>query len=152
MYEFIDRPVTTLDHGGRFLVWSMRSWVKSMHGCRCPCNAIGPAFAKWNMIAGLQHFHMMMTMFNREALESFYFGPLECNRVREHEALIVNMIQEMRADRAAGVRATLKLLVQEDAVVNLMTAIAALSHAMAEAGIVPGKPAHAPYAKGCTHE
>lgn len=27
MYDYIDRPVTSLDHGGRFLVWAVRSWV-----------------------------------------------------------------------------------------------------------------------------
>ena len=26
MYEFVDRPITSLDKGCRFLIWSMRSW------------------------------------------------------------------------------------------------------------------------------
>jgi len=30
MYDFIDRPVTDLGHGGRLLIWSMRSWVQAM--------------------------------------------------------------------------------------------------------------------------
>ena len=43
MYEFLDRPVTGLDHGGRFLVWSMRSWVKAMGERQCPGTALGSA-------------------------------------------------------------------------------------------------------------
>ena len=41
MYEFVDRPVTSRDHGDRFLVWSMRARVKSTHDSRCPCTAKG---------------------------------------------------------------------------------------------------------------
>ena len=142
MYDFLDRPVTSLDNGGRFLVWSMRSWVKSIQPGRCPCGAIGPAFAKWKMMAGLPHFHMMMLIFNRDAKATFSFGALECNRVHEHEALIISLIGAMRTGRGETVRATLALMVKDEAVTELMTAVAALARAMAGASIFPGKPAY----------
>lgn len=50
MYDFVDRSVTSLDPRGRLLIWSMRRWVQALAERACPPNAIGPAFAKWNMI------------------------------------------------------------------------------------------------------
>lgn len=152
MYDFVDRPVTSLDHGGRFLIWSMRSWVKSIHEGRCPCTAIGPAFSKWKMIAGLPHFQTMMLIFNRDARKTFSFGPLDCNRVREHEALIITLVCAMRAGRGGTVRATLALMVKEEVTTELMTAVAALARTMADANIFPGKPASHPQVKDCPNE
>lgn len=140
MYEFVDRPVTSLDHGGRFLVWSMRAWVKSMHDSRCPCTAIGPAFAKSKMVTGLPSFHTMMLIFNRDALETFRFCALECNRVSEHEALILSFVHGIRMSRPDMVRKTLALVVDEDAVPDLVAAIVALGRTMSERDIFPGVP------------
>lgn len=140
MYDFVDRPVASLDHGGRFLVWTMRAWVRSMHVSRCPCTSIGPAFAKWNMIAGLPHFHMMMMIFNRDALETFKFCAIECNRVSEHEALIISMINGMCFSKPDTVHATMALVVNEDSVTNLITAMSSLGRAMSNVGMSPGKP------------
>jgi hypothetical protein len=142
MYDFVDRPVTSLDQGGRFLIWSMRAWVKSMHDSRCPCTAIGPAFAKSKMIAGLPSLHRMMLIFNRNALETFRFCALECNRISEHEALILSFVHAMRMARPDVVRETLALVVEEDAVTDLVEAIVALGRSMAESGIFPGLPAN----------
>ena len=61
MYDFLDRRVAHLDEGGRFLVWSMRVWVKVMGEGRCPFTVIAPAFARWKMIGGLPHFHRAMS-------------------------------------------------------------------------------------------
>lgn len=96
MYEFVDRPVTSLDHGGRFLVWSMRSWVKAMGERSCPAGAIAPAFGQWRMLSGLQPFLRIMALFNRHGLENFQFCALPCNHVSEHEAIIVSLICNLR--------------------------------------------------------
>lgn len=152
MYEFIDRPVTSLDRGGRFLIWATRSWVKSMHDARCPCTSIGPAFAQWKMIAGLPHFHMMMMILNRDALETFRFAQLQCNRIREHEALILSFVYGMRMSRPEAVRATLALVVDEDSITSLVTAVASLGRAMADADIFPCLPDSTCHDKSFTHE
>lgn len=133
MYDFVDRPVTSLDHSGHFLVWSMRAWVKSMHESQCPCSAVGPAFAKWKMIAGLFNFHKMMLIFNRFAMETFCFCSLDCNRVTEHEALILSVFNGVRMSRPDVVRGTLELLVKEDAVADLVTVILSLGQSLTEA-------------------
>lgn len=137
MYDFLDRPVTSLDPGGRFLVWSMRSWVKAMGDRMCPATVIGGAFAKWNMIRGLQPFLKMMTIFNRTGLETFHFCALPCNHVSEHEAIILSLVCSLRDSRPDCVRDTLALLVEEESIGDVIDAIGALGDAMTHASIFP---------------
>jgi len=139
MYEFLDRPVTSLDHGGRFLVWSMRIWVKTMGEGQCPVSAIAPAFAKWRMIGGVAHFHKTMLMFNRDALEQFGFCSLACNHISEHEAIIISLICSLRDMRPQTVRDTLALLVEEERIGDLLAALSALGRSLDSAGIFPAR-------------
>lgn len=135
MYEFVDRPVTGLDHGARFLIWSMRSWVKAMGERTCPAGAIAPAFAQWRMLAGLQPFLRVMALLNRHGLENFQFCALPCNRVSEHEAIIVSLLCNLRQGRSALVHDTLALLAEEEAIGDLPTSLGALGMAMNAAAI-----------------
>jgi hypothetical protein len=150
MYEFVDRPVTSLDHGGRFLVWSMRSWVKAMGERTCPAGAIAPAFAQWRMLSGLQPFLRTMAAFNRHGLENFQFCALPCNHISEHEAIIVSLLCNLREDRPGLVHDTLTLLVEEEAIADLLTSLSHLGKAMDAAAITPtrgdGAPQPAPRA------
>jgi len=138
MYQFVDRDLDTLDPGCRFLVWSMRAWVTSMGQRTCPTHALAPAFAKWRMIGGLQSFHRTMLMFNRDALETFGFRPLACRTVSEHEALILGLVVAMRDHGPASARDTLQLMVQEEAVGDLLGTLSTLSATLLRAGIFPG--------------
>lgn len=144
MYEFLDRPVTSLDPGGRFLVWSMRSWVKAMGERMCPATVVGGAFARWNAIRGLQPFLKMMTIFNRTGLETFHFCSLPCNHVSEHEAIILSLVCSLRDSRPDSVRDTLALLVEEDSIGELIDALTALGGTMVDASIFPIRSAPAP--------
>jgi hypothetical protein len=139
MYEFVDRPVTSLDHGGRFLVWSMRSWVKAMGERTCPAGAIAPAFAQWRMLSGLQPFLRVMALFNRHGLENFQFCALPCNHVSEHEAIIVSLLCNLHEDRPALVHDTLTLLVEEEAIADLLASLSHLGKAMDAAAITPAR-------------
>jgi len=145
MYEFVDRPVTSLDPGGRFLVWSMRSWVKAMGERTCPATVVGGAFSKWNVIRGLQPFLKMMTIFNSTGLETFHFCALPCNHVSEHEAIILSLVCSLRDWRPDSVRDMVTLLVEEDGVGELIDALTVLGAAMVDAGIFPIR--NAPAAK-----
>lgn len=140
MYQYVDRPLTSMDEGCRFLVWAMRAWVTAIGHQRCPAQMLAPAFAKWRMIGGLQPFHRAMTLFNREALETFAFCPLACNHASEHEAVILELVTSLRDRGPCATRATLELVVQEDAVGDLLETLARLGAAMAVAGIFPGAP------------
>lgn len=138
MYQFVDRDLDTIDAGSRFLVWSMRAWVTSMTHRTCPAHALAPAFARWRMIGGLQAFHRTMLMLNRDALETFGFAPLSCGRVSEHEALILSLVVTLRGGNPAAGRDTLELMVQEEAVGDMLEALSVLGATMAVAGIFPG--------------
>jgi hypothetical protein len=152
MYEFLDRPVTSLDPGGRFLIWAMRSWVKSMDDKRCPATTVGTAFAKWDMLTGLQPFLRMMALFNRHGLETFQFCPLRCNHVSEHEALILSLVIAHRDSQPETVRNTLALLAEEEAIGQLITAFSELGRSMAKALIFPGLPSRNPVARDLPHD
>jgi hypothetical protein len=140
MYEFLDRPVTGLDHGGRFLVWSMRSWVGAAGEKTCPANRLAPAFARWQMLSGFQPFLRMMALFNRYGLAELGFGALRCNHVSEHEAIILSLLASLRDGRRARLPATLAMLVDEDGIGGLIEALAQLGNAMDAAGIYPQPP------------
>jgi hypothetical protein len=140
MYEFVDRPVTSLDHGGRFLVWSMRSWVKAMGDKTCPAGAIAPAFAQWQMLPGLQPFVRVMALFNRKGLENFQFCALACSHISEHEAIIVSLLCALRDSRPDAVRDTLALLVEEEAIGDCLASLTDLGRAMDAAAIHPTRP------------
>lgn len=144
MYQYVDRPLSTLDEGCRFLVWSMRAWVTTLSQRRCPAEALAPAFARWRMIGGLQPFHRAMLMFNRDALETFAFCPMACDHVSEHEAVILELVSSLRDRGAQATRETLELVVQEDAVGDVLETLSKLGAAMAIAGIFPEQPVAAP--------
>lgn len=140
MYEFVDRPVTSLNAGGRFLIWSMRSWVASAGGENCPARVIAPAFASWNMIGGLQAFHRMMLILNRDALEAFRFCALHCNHISEHEAIILSLLVALGEQGPAPVRDTLTLLLGEDSIGDLLGALSELAARMDQAAVYPCRP------------
>lgn len=140
MYEYVDRPLNSLDEGCRFLVWSMRAWVSAIAHQRCPAQLLAPAFARWRMIGGLQPFHRAMLLFNRDALEAFTFCSLSCPRVSEHEALILGLISSLRAHGPQAVRETLELLISEDSIGDMLETLSRLGAVLAIAGIFPGTP------------
>lgn len=147
MYQYVDRPLSTLDEGCRFLVWSMRAWVTAIGHQRCPAQLLAPAFARWRMIGGLQPFHRAMVLFNREALETFAFCPMACDHASEHEAMILELVTSLRDRGAVATRDTLELLVNEDAVGDVLETLSRLGAALAIAGIFPGVPVAAREAK-----
>lgn len=140
MYQYVDRPLNSLDEGSRFLVWSMRAWVAAVGRKRCPAQLLAPAFARWGMIGGLQPFHRAMILFNRDALEALAFCSLGCPHTSEHEAVILELVNSLRDRGARATRETLELLVAEDSVGDLLDTLARLGAAMAIAGIFPGQP------------
>ena len=144
MYDYIDRPVTQLGRGGRFLIWSMRSWVQAMRGEPCPSSVLAPAFAKWKMIGGLQPFHRAMLLLNRDALETFGFCSLTCNRVSEHEAIMLTLIGAAGTGHRQRLRETLALIVEEDSVGDLLRSLCELAGAMSAAMLLPEAPAGPP--------
>ena len=135
MYDFVDRPVAELDSGGRFLVWGMRRWVEAMAAQTCPPNAVGPAFAKWDMIEALPHFHMAMALLNRAGRENFLFNPLRCSLISEDEAMLLQLVQTIRDGGVDRTEATLEMMVVGDAVTPLLAALTAVAMRLDDAGL-----------------
>lgn len=140
MYAFIDRPVTSLNRGGRLLVWAMRHWVRAASAGRCPCGDVGPAFHKWDLMAGFPHFHMLMSLLNRNATERLRFGNVDCERVSEHEAMILALVSTAREASTEEMRDTVSLFVCKSAVPPVLIALSALGQAMVEVGLRPQPP------------
>ncbi|MGF7168753.1 hypothetical protein FHS91_000408 [Sphingobium xanthum] len=140
MYAFLDRPVQSLNRGGQLLIWAMRHWVRAASAGRCPCGDIGPAFHKWNLMAGFPHFHMMMALLNRNATEKLHFGTLECEHVTEHEALLLSLIRIAREAPSDQLRGMATAIVDESSVTPVLIAFAALAEAMVEVGLRPLPP------------
>lgn len=133
MYAFVDHPVSQLDPANQLLVWAMRGWVEAVGQKQCPGIAIGSAFARRNMITGLQPFLRMMAVLNRGGLENFEFCRLACNHVSEHEAILLQMIGEARGNYGASLRNTLSLLVDEEWVTALFETVLRLGNALGRA-------------------
>ncbi|MGF7155777.1 hypothetical protein [Novosphingobium gossypii] len=140
MYKYVDRPLSTLDEGCRFLVWSMRAWVTAIAQKRCPAQLLAPAFARWRMIGGLQPFHRAMVLLNRDALDTLAFCPMGCSHVSEHEAVILELITSLRDRGAVATRETLDLVVAEESVGDMLDTLSKIGAALAVAGIFPGEP------------
>lgn len=143
MYEFVDRPVTSLDKGCRFLIWSMRSWILVASHKECPGQTLAPAFAQWKMIGGLQPFLRTMITLNRDSLEKVQFCSLNCNRVSEHEAILLSIFVELADGDRIRARDTISLLVSDEAVGDLLGAVTDLSSSLRHAEIEPRRPDHA---------
>ena len=140
MYDFVDRKLTRLDEGGRFLVWSMRLWVTALGLGQCPSPSIAPAFARWHAIGALPPFLRLMTLLNRDALESLHFCSLPCDHVSEHEAIVLALTCATQERRYASVRDTLALLVAEDSIGTVLDALSGLGEALRQADIAPTRP------------
>jgi hypothetical protein len=140
MYDFIDQRVTSLDNGGRFLIWSMRNWVTALGQRQCPPNAIGPAFAKWGMIAALPHFHMAMLVLSRESLMTLKFSPINCMQIGDDEALLLGLFRSIACDRPERLPETLGLIITEDFIPALLKALVAVTLHLSNADLTPEAP------------
>ena len=139
MYEFVDRPVTGLDRGGRFLIWSMRNWVKAKGEGRCPVHAIGSAFARWKMTSGLLPFLRIMALFNNHGRETFGFCAMGCNHISEHEAIILSLVCSLQDARPQDMHTMACLLVEEPQVDDLILSLSVLGRSLATASIFPAR-------------
>jgi len=137
MYDLIDRPVKSLNLGGRLLLWAMRHWVKAAGAGRCPCGDIAAAFETYALMASLPHFHMLMAVLNREALTPLRFAAIDCARVSEHEALLVSLLRSVPRTPTETARDTMAMIVRPEAAATLLIALSALAQGMADAGLSP---------------
>jgi hypothetical protein len=141
MYDFVDRRVTALDPGSRFLVWLMRLWVTAIGLGQCPTPVVAPAFARWRAIGALPAFMKTMALLNRDALETFHFRPIACECVSEHEAIVLSVLRSMDEGRYLDATETLALVVAADALGELVDATSRLVQILGPIGLCPARQA-----------
>jgi hypothetical protein len=122
MYDLIDRPVMRLAPGGRFLIWTMRGWIQSATRGHCPPGALAPAFARHGVLPALPHLHMMLAELNRRATRKIAFSPLACQFIGDDEAVLLQVCRDV-VEAPPRARATLALLLEEEAVGPAFTAL-----------------------------
>lgn len=134
MYGFVDRPVTSLCNGGRFLLWAMRSWTQAFHRGHCPPHAIARGFGGMGALVAVQDFHIAMALLNRDGLETISVAPLEHSLIMEHEAVLLALWRDLANSDPDRMRATFALLVEEDAIAPLSRAMTLASAKLVAAG------------------
>lgn len=134
MYDLIDRPVMKLAPGGRFLIWAMRGWIQSATRGNCPPGALAPAFARHGVLPALPHLHMMLAELNRRATRQIAFSPLACNHIGDDEAVLLQVCRDA-TDNPPRARATLALLLEEEAVGPAFSALITAMAFLREGGL-----------------
>ena len=140
MYDFVDRPVASLNYGGRLLVHAMRLWTRAAGAGRCPCADVGPVFHKANLMQGFTHFHLMMTLLNRHAVINLGFGQPDRADVTESEAILLALIRLSGAPTARAAAGAVAQIVGRKENPPLLGALAALGEALAGARLWPTPP------------
>lgn len=140
MYAFVDRRLSELDPGTRFLAWAMRNWVIDAGRQVCPAARVAGPFAACNLLSGLQPFLRLMTTLNRFGLETMHFCRPSCPRLSEHEAILLSLACLTTDGRLAEVQAALPLVVEEEAAGEVLMALDALAKAMTAADLAPAWP------------
>lgn len=140
MYAFVDRRLSDLDPGTRFLAWAMRNWVVDAGQRVCPAARVAGPFAACNLLSGLQPFLRLMTTLNRFGLETMHFCRPACPRLSEHEAILLSLACLAADGRTADVAAAVPLLVEEEAAGEALIALDALAKAMTAADLAPSWP------------
>lgn len=140
MYDFVDRPVECLGNGGRFLLWAMRGWIHSTGRGSCAPAALTRGFAGVGALIALPDFHLAMALLNREARQCLNLAPMACAQIAEDEALLASLWRHAALGRDATLRATLALIVDEDAVAPTAQALTTAAERLATVGLAPFEP------------
>lgn len=123
MYGFVDRPVGCLCNGGRFLLWAMRGWAQAVERGTCPPIALARGFAGLGAAAMLPDFHIAMALINRDGRTKIAVAPMNCPHIIEDEAILIGMWRDLSLGDVDHARATLKLMVSEDAIIPVSRAM-----------------------------
>ena len=141
MYAYLDRPIATLDNGGKILVWAMRQWTAAVEKRSCPVAALGKPLADKGLMAALAPFHRMMGLLATHARQELPFSAFCAPLVAEGEALVLSLIADGRGAHAHRVSTTLFLLMGEESRHAMHDAILQLGSALDRAGMLPSVPA-----------
>lgn len=137
MYDLIDRPISVLPEGSRFLLWAMRGWVATRERNGCPPAKLAPAFLKMAAIEALPHFHIAMSALNSDARELLNFHCIHRQDISESEAVLLQLWSDMAEGQEEGALRVLELLLKPEAVTNMFSAIRAALPGLEAANLAP---------------
>ena len=137
MYEYLDRDITGLDIGARFLIRAIRNWRIAVENRGCPAAEVVSAFERHGVMDALPHFHLAMMILRRHGVQRLDFGDPASTMAHEGEALVIALVADMNRVTPVQARATVVLLVDRQWVGSLHVALAALAGRMSDAGFAP---------------
>ncbi|MFC4254265.1 hypothetical protein GRI97_02430 [Altererythrobacter xixiisoli] len=136
MYKFVDRPVNRLTMSGRFLLWATRAWSAAIASGICPPQALLSGFSSVGAVQGLRDFHIGMALLNRDASREIAVAPLNCPRIAEDEAVLLQLWHNLALGDVDAMRATLGLIAPDHLVPPIARAITAVAAQLIAAGFV----------------
>jgi len=134
MYAFVDRPVDSLCHSGRFLLWAMRGWVCAAERGQCPPQRLHRGFVAVNAASALPDFHVAMALIGSDAVETLLLAPMPCLQISEDEAILLGLWRDISIGDVANARATLALLAEGDSAGPIAKAMGAAIDRLIAAG------------------
>lgn len=137
MYDLIDRPVTLLPKGSRFLLWAMRAWITVSRKGDCPPAQLASAFLRMSTIEALPHFHIAMSALDHDGKAFLEFHCLHRDQISDSEAVLLHLWSDMAAGNESTSIAIIEMLVKEDAVLPLFSAIKAAMPGLLAADLAP---------------
>ena len=137
MYDLVDRPVSILPEGSRFLLWAMRAWVTVQVKGECPPARLAPAFLKMSAIEALPHFHIAMHTLNRAGREAIHFHCPHRGQISDSEAVLLRLWSDMAGGDERLAIKVMEMLVRNAAVTRLFAAVRAALPGLAAAGLPP---------------
>ena len=137
MYDLVDRPVSILPEGSRFILWAMRAWVTVQGRGDCPPAKLSPAFLKMSAIEALPHFHIAMSTLNCAGRDAVHFHCPHRGEIGDSEAVLLRLWSDMaNGDECAAIK-VVEMLVRNDAVTRFFSAVRAALPGWETAGLTP---------------
>jgi hypothetical protein len=137
MYDLVDRPITILSDGSRFLLWAMRAWVAVQGKGECPPAKLAAAFLKMSAIEALPHFHIAMSTLDQAGRETIHLHCPHRGQIGDDEAILLRLWSDMAAGDECAAIAVIEMLVQADAAAGYFSAVRAALPGLEAAGLSP---------------
>lgn len=137
MYDLVDQRFDRLCKGSGFLLWATRSWTRALESRSCPPSVLAPAFTRMRIPGALPDFHKAMALFNRRARSRLVISPLHSPAISEDEAILLSLWRHAATTDVTTLRKSLKLVVEDQAVVPIEGAMIEAAVKLGRANLEP---------------
>jgi hypothetical protein len=137
MYDLIDRPISILSPGDRFLIDAIRLWVAARVACQSPASLLAARFAQAGALDALEDFDAWMTQLSTHARVGVQIN-CKCGLVTDDESVLLTLARDLVTGRDAKARTTLSLLVADTAIAPTFCALARTAAMLGQVGLPPG--------------